>query len=216
MIKLLNFENPDAEKNFREKQNNYNNYFNRVVFYVGFVIILGFYMLFGYFFRPESYSIFITCVAIGQLALLISIIVSIKNIQVQIVQVVYLITILALNISVLVISTQYKGVDFYIVFAGFICLVYACLSYLRIFFSYSILFGVIIILTFELIIYSVTTVFDPRLIMIHYIFYCTLYVSLYTNYNLEKRERHNFIKLQIIVADRLELARDKNNLTSED
>ena len=213
MLKLLDFDNRELEKNFLEKQNNYNNSFNLLVFITGLFSVTGFYFLLYYFRKPEQELLFFLFLFFSGVFLCISIIACFFNFSAKTRQFVHSFTLLIICILSLSTSVLYNEIDFYTFYAGYICLLCAGLSFLRISFRYAVLFAFLLIISYEIII---IIIFSPvtysSIYIIHYIFYCTLFVSLCSNFNLEKRERHNFVKLQIIVADRLKHSGADNEL----
>lgn len=210
LLCFMSFKDRDLETRFLTKQ--YKEYlgFNRLVAMLGFVAISGFYLMNYLLLKPDDIRVYMLPYYIAVVAISVFIIMTFIDLPHYVFNPLALLAVTIITTAPLVSLTAFQYPDTYFFHTGCVVLFFICLVYLRVSFYYVLAFGAIYLVAFELLFFSVGPHTNVETLNLHYILLFSTGVGLVVSYNMEKRERINFIKLRIIIEERMKLSKLKD------
>jgi hypothetical protein len=209
-IFFISFTDPGLEKRFLAKQYKDNLAFNRMVASAGVVAVSGFYLMNFLLNRPDDVLLYAAPYFAALAALCILIGMTFLDLSHHVVKSAALLTALILNIAPLVSLMAFRYPDTLYVYIGCVVLLTTSLMFIRLSFYYIAVFAVLYVLSFELLYFGCGPHPAVQTWNMHYVFGFVIGVGIIVSYGMELRERTNFVKLRIIVEERIKLSRLKD------
>ena len=210
-ISSMRFSEPGLEEKYIENYHEINAGIIRILYIIGAIAYIVFFVLM-YIFKPTvNLRCMTMCFVLPIMLFVLFLILSFSRFSKKIFQAGLVVTITAFQTGLLVLSVIYPISDFYIIHTYFIITLIAGYVYLRIRFSYSILLFIIISIIHTISYFIVSSLPMEHLIVLVLHYCSSSFVGFFANYRIEKNDRHNFYRLNIIVADRIEISKLKKN-----
>ncbi|MBN2159417.1 MAG: hypothetical protein JW807_08475 [Spirochaetes bacterium] len=203
---FISFSNPDLERQFLTRQMRDNLNFNRMVVIAGFAAYSGFYLMNYYLMPPADIMLYAVPYATAATAFATIFIVSFMDLPHYVFYPWATASILVGNIAPLVSVMNYQFPQTYFFHSACILLVTTSLIFIRLEFYYMVVFSALYLISFEVLYFLIGPHTAAETLNIHYILAAAIGVGLVINFNIEKRERTNFVKLRIIVENRTKLS----------
>jgi hypothetical protein len=203
---FMSFKDPELERRFLIKKHNEYRGYNRIVSTLGFWAISGFYLMNYLLMEPVSTRLYILPYYVAVAALGVFFIMTLIDMPHYMFKPLATLAVLIINAAPLVSLMAFRYPETYFFHTGCVVLVFITIVFARINFYYIAGFSVIYLLVFELLFFSMGPHLNVETFNLHYILLFSMGIGLVVSYNLEKRERINFVKLRIIVEERMKLS----------
>jgi hypothetical protein len=207
VIFFLSFSDPDLEKRFLARQYKDNLAYNRMVAIAGTVAVSGFYLMNFLLNKPHDILLYSVPYFMALTALCILIALTFLDLSHHVVDSAALLTAFIINAAPLVSLMAYRYPDTLYFYIGCVVLLTASLIFTRLSFYYIAVFAILYVLAFELLFFGSGPHTAAQTWNMHYIFGFVIGVGIIVSYVMELRERTNFVKLRIIVEERIKLSR---------
>jgi hypothetical protein len=207
---FLSFSDPGLEKRFLAKQYKDNLAFNRMVAIAGIVAVSGFYLMNFFLNQPHDIPLYWVPYFVSLTALGMLIVMTFLDLYHHVVISVALLTALVINVAPLVSLMACRYPDTVYVYSGCVVLLTTSLIFARLSFYCIVAFAALYVLIFELLYFGSGPHPAAQTWNLHYIFAFAIGVGVIVSYGMELRERTNFVKLKIIVEERIKLSRLKD------
>ncbi len=207
---FFSFTDHDLERRFLIKQHKQYLGFNRVVAILGFVAISGFYLMNYLLLLPGNIRLYIFPYYIAAAALGLFILMTLIDLPHYVFNPLALLAVIIISTAPLVSLSAFRYPETYFFHTGCVVLVFIAIVFVRISFYYVMGFAAVYLLAFELLYFSIGPHSNVETLNLHYTLLFSMGVGLVVSYNMEKRERVNFVKLRIIIEDRMKLSRLKD------
>lgn len=204
---FLSFSDPDLERRFLAKQYKDNLSFNRMVAIAGIVAVSGFYLMNFLLNKPYDILLYSVPYFMALAAPCILIALTFLDLPHHFVNTAALLTALIINVAPLVSLMAYRYPDTLYLYIGCVVLLATCLMFIRLSFYYIAAFAALYVLAFELLYFGSGPHAAAQTWIMHYVFGFVIGVGIIVSYGMELRERTNFVKLRIIVEERIKLSR---------
>ena len=209
-VSFISFSDHGLEKRFLAKQYKDNLAFNRMVSIAGIMAVSGFYLMNFLLNQPHDILLYSAPYFAALAALCLLIAMTFLNLSHHVVNSAALLTALIINVAPLVSLMAYRYPDTLYVYIGCTVLLSTTLMFIRLSFYYIAVFAVFYVLAFELLYFGSGPHAAAQTWNMHYVFGFVIGVGTIVSYGMELRERTNFVKLRIIVEERIKLSRLKD------
>jgi hypothetical protein len=207
---FLSFTDHDLERRFLIKQHKGHLGFNRIVSILGFAAVSGFYLMNYLLLQPGDIRLYILPYYIAAAALGIFILMTLIDLPHYVFNTLAMLAAILISTAPLVSLMAFRYPETYFFHTGCVVLVFISIVFVRISFYFVMGFAAIYLLAFELLYFSISPHSNVETLNLHYILLFSMGVGLIVSYNMEKRERINFVKLRIIIEGRMKLSRLKD------
>ncbi len=207
---FISFSDPALEKRFLAKQYKDNLTFNRMVATAGIVAVTGFYLMNFLLNHPHEILLYTVPYFAALAALCILIAMTFLALPHHVVVSAALLTAIVINVAPLVSLMAYRYPDTLYIYCGCVVLLTTTLIFTRLSFYYIAAFAALYVVAFEILYFGSGPHPAAQTWIMHYIFAFTIGVGIIVSYAMELRERTNFVKLRIIVEERIKLSRLKD------
>jgi len=210
VLGFMSFRDRELERRFLSKQHKEHLGFNRNVSILGFVAVSGFYLMNYLLLNPVDIRLYILPYYIAAVALGVFILMTLIDMPHYVFNTLAMLAVLIISIAPLVSLLAFRYPETYFFHTGCVVLVFISIVFVRISFYYVMAFAAVYLLAFELLYFSMDPHSNIETLNLHYILLFSMGVGLIVSYNMEKREMINFVKLRIIIEDRMKLSRLKD------
>jgi hypothetical protein len=209
-ILFISFTDPKLERSFLQKQYKDNLANNRVLSSFGLVIYSGYYLM-NYIIMPSGdvlrYALPYLMGFAG-----FSLIIAITSIQLsrRVFKPLTMGAMVMINVAPLISVMAYDYPNTLYFHCGCVILATIGLIFTRISLYYLVGFTALFVLAFELMFFGTGHHSQAETFNLNFFLVVSMGVGLVVAYNMEKRERINFVKLRIIIEERMKLSRLKD------
>ena len=202
---FMDFTDENLEKHFLEKQHEENISYNKFALIIGFLLISGFYFIHIFLNPPGQIYYILISYTIIVLSFLFTFIVVFSKYSYKLTQHTLFFLLLIIDISSMLATVSYDSISMAMFNSGLLILILAGFTFLRVSFSFAMPLAILLIISYFIIIF-LSDLSILNIVLYLFLFLCSIFIGMSVNYGMEKRERHNFLKLLIIVEDRLKLS----------
>ncbi|MBN1496338.1 MAG: hypothetical protein JXA07_06185 [Spirochaetes bacterium] len=205
-VKIFSFTDPAMEKQFQRRQHKENLLFNRWVAIVGFVAYSGYFFINYIIIPPGNVLLYLIPYLVSIPAFILFISITFMDLTHHEYNRLAVACMLFVNTAPMVSLLAYIYPNTLYFRFGCILLVLTGFIFIRLSFYYITGFAALYLLIFELLFLCPRSVPTVEAVNINILLLLAIGVGLVVNYTIEKRERTNFVKLRIIVEQRMKLS----------
>lgn len=209
-VKIFSFTDPAMEKQFQRRQHKENLLFNRWVAIVGFIAYSGYFLINYSIIPPRNVLLYLVPYFISIPTFILFISITFMDLTHHAYNRLAVACMLVVNTAPMVSLLAYIYPNTLYFRFGCILLVLTGFIFIRLSFYYITGFAAFYLLIFEILFLCPRHVPTVEALNINFLLVLSIGVGLVVNYSIEKRERTNFVKLRIIVEQRMKLAQLKD------
>lgn len=207
---FISFTDSDLERRFLQKQHKEHLRFNRLVSILGFLAVSGFYLMNYLLLHPDEIRLYIIPYCVAAAAMGMFILITLIDLPHYVFNNLAMLTVTIMSTAPLISLMSFQYPETYFFHTGCVVLVFISIVFVRISFYYVMVFAAIYLAAFESLYFSTSPHSNVETLNLHYILLFAMGVGLIVSYNMEKRERINFVKLRIIIEERMKLSKLKD------
>jgi hypothetical protein len=209
-VLFISFSDPDLEKRFLTQQIRDNLKFNRVVIIACFTAFSGYYLMNYILLPPQDIRLYLFPYAAAFIAFMTIFILSFRNLPYYVFYPCAVVTLLVVTVAPLVTLTEYRYPDTLFFHSACMVMLIISLIFIRISFYSAVCYSILYLALFEMLYVLIGPHSFVETLNLQYILFIIIVAGLTINFQIDKRERTNFVKLRIIVENRMRLSELKN------
>jgi hypothetical protein len=207
---FISFSDPELEKRFLTQQIRDNLKFNRITIIVCFMLYSGYYLMNYILLPPNDIRLYLYPYAAATIAFLTILMVSFLDLPYYAFYPFAVVTLLVVTVAPLVTLSDYRYPETFFFHNACMAVVIISLTFLRLSFYFVVIYSILYVAAFEMLYNLIGPHSLVETLDLHYILFIIVGAALVINFQIDKRERTNFVKLRIIVENRMRLSELKN------
>ena len=211
-VLFISFSDPELENRFLTQQIRDNLKFNRITIIVCFILYSGYYLMNYILLPPHNINLYLFPYTAATIAFFTILSVSFLDLPHYAFYPFAVVTLLVVTVAPLVTLTDYRYPETFFFYNACMAVVFISLSFLRLCFYYVVIYSIIYVAFFEMIYALIGPHSLVETLDLQSILFIIIGSALIINFKVDMRERTNFVKLRIIVENRMRLSELKNTL----